>query len=112
VEGDVCPMSDRVVYIGSKPVHLYVRAVVTAMSNGDSTVVLNARGTTISKAVDVAELCRRRHGQIAAGLPASVHVRGVEITTEDVERRDGEGTRGVSVIRITLEGEGDVPNQD
>ena len=102
-------MTERVIYIGSKPVHLYIRAVVTAMAAGETTVTLNARGTAISKAVDVAELCRRRHGQIALGLPEVVHVRSVTIDTEDVERRDGQGMRGVSVIRITLEGEGDVP---
>lgn len=102
-------MTERLIFIGGKPVHLYIRAVVTAMAAGEREVTLSARGTAISKAVDVAELCRRRHGKIAAGLPETVHVRGVEIGTEDVERRDGEGTHGVSFIRIRLEGEGEVP---
>ncbi len=49
-------MTERVIYIGSKPVHLYIRAVVTAMAAGETTVTLNARGTAISKAVDVADV--------------------------------------------------------
>ncbi len=100
-------MDERQIFVGKKPVHLYVRAVVMAMESGDRTVRLTARST----AVDAAELCRRRHGTIAAGLPETVHVRSVDISTEMTERRDGGGERGVSVINIVLEGEGDVPAQ-
>ncbi|DAC35263.1 MAG: RNA-binding protein [Euryarchaeota archaeon] len=104
-------MDERQIFVGKKPVHLYVRAVVMAMESGDRTVRLTARGTAISTAVDAAELCRRRHGNIAASLPETVHVRSVDISTEMTERRDGGGERGVSVINIVLEGEGDVPSQ-
>ncbi len=104
-------MDERQIFVGKKPVHLYVRAVVMAMESGDRTVRLTARGTAISTAVDAAELCRRRHGTIAAGLPETVHVRSVDISTEMTERRDGGGERGVSAINIVLEGEGDVPAQ-
>ena len=36
----------------------------------------------------------------------------VDIATKMTERRDGAGERGVSVIHIVLEGEGDVPARD
>ena len=105
-------MDERQIFVGKKPVHLYVRAVVMAMESGDRVVRLTARGSAIGNAVDTAELCRRRHGTIAASLPETVHVRSVDIATEMTERRDGGGERGVSVIHIVLEGEGDVPAQD
>ena len=98
-------MDERQIFVGKKPVHLYVRAVVMAMESGDRVVRLTARGSAIGNAVDTAELCRRRHGTIAAGLPETVHVRSVDIATEMTERRDGGGERGVSVIHIVLEGE-------
>jgi DNA-binding protein Alba len=105
-------MDERQIFVGKKPVHLYVRAVVMAMEAGDRLVRLTARGAAIGNAVDTAELCRRRHGNIAASLPEAVHVRSVDIATEMTERRDGGGERGVSVIHIVLEGVGDVPAQD
>ena len=103
-------MDERQIFVGKKPVHLYVRAVVMAMEAGDRRIRLTARGAAIGNAVDTAELCRRRHGTIAAGLPETVHVRSVDIATEMAERRDGGGERGGSVIHIVLEGEGDVPD--
>ncbi len=92
-------MDERQIFVGKKPVHLYVRAVVMAMESGDRVVRLTARGSAIGNAVDTAELCR-------------LHIRSVDIATEMTERRDGGGERGVSVIHIVLEGEGDVPAQD
>ena len=104
-------MDERQIFVGKKPVHLYVRAVRRTVRSPDSMAMTTARGTAISTAVDAAELCRRRHGNIAASLPETVHVRSVDISTEMTERRDGGGERGVSVINIVLEGEGDVPSQ-
>ena len=69
---------------------------------------LVARGATISRAVDVAEVCRRRNGHIAQGLPETVNIQHLKCESEEV---DGEnGVRTVSVIRIDLEGIGDVPS--
>ena len=42
------------------------------MDEGNRQVQLVARGATIGRAVDVAEICRRRNGIIAQGLPAEV----------------------------------------
>jgi len=66
-------LSDRrTIFIGKKPLHAYVRAVVMAMEEGERRVQLVARGATIGRAVDVAEVCRRRNGIIAQGLPSEV----------------------------------------
>ena len=68
----------RVIFVGKKPLHAYVRAVVMAMEEGDRSIQLVARGATISRAVDVAEVCRRRNGHIAQGLPETVTIEHVE----------------------------------
>lgn len=101
-------MSDRrIIFIGKKPLHAYVRAVVKAMEDGDRELQLVARGATISRAVDVAEVCRRRNGHIAQGLPASVNIQQLACESEEVEGENG--MRTVSVLRIDLEGVGEVP---
>ena len=99
----------RVICVGKKPLHAYVRAVVKAMQDGDKELQLVARGATISRAVDVAEVCRRRNGHIAQGLPELVNIQRLMCESQEV---DGEnGVRTVSVLRIDLEGVGDVPTR-
>lgn len=90
----------KTVFVGKKPLHAYVKAVSTAFDEGESGVVLVARGASISRAVDVAEVCRRRNGIIASTLPESISVGEVEIDTEEVPRDDG--MKPVSVIRVNL----------
>jgi len=46
--------------IGIKPVMSYVTAVMLHFQSGGKEVTLKARGRAISKAVDVAEVARRR----------------------------------------------------
>jgi DNA-binding protein len=99
----------RVIFVGKKPLHAYVRAVVMAMEEGDRSIQLVARGATISRAVDVAEVCRRRNGHIAQGLPETVTIEHVECGSEELQGDDG--VRTVSVLRIDLEGVGEVPAQ-
>ena len=102
-------MSDRrIIFIGKKPLHAYVRAVVKAMEDGDKELQLVARGATISRAVDVAEVCRRRNGHIAQGLPETVNIQNLSCESEEIEGENG--MRTVSVLRIDLQGLGDVPN--
>ena len=102
-------MSDRrIIFVGKKPLHAYVRAVVKAMEDGDKELQLVARGATISRAVDVAEVCRRRNGHIAQGLPETVNIQKLSCESEEIEGENG--MRTVSVLRIDLQGVGDVPN--
>ena len=102
-------MSDRrIIFVGKKPLHAYVRAVVKAMEDGDKELQLVARGATISRAVDVAEVCRRRNGHIAQGLPETVNIQNLSCESEEIEGE--KGMRTVSVLRIDLQGVGDVPN--
>ena len=98
----------RIIFVGKKPLHAYVRAVVKAMEDGDRSLQLVARGATISRAVDVAEVCRRRNGHIAQGLPETVNIQNLMCESEEVEGENG--MRTVSVLRIDLEGVGEMPS--
>ena len=101
----------RVVYVGKKPSFSYVKAVLIAMRSGDRLVRLQARGQAIGRAVDVAEICRRRHGIIASQLPESVSI--VNIETDSVELQDDEGrTKTVSSMYIDLYGEGELTEEE
>src|SRR6266566_9115923 len=83
-----------VVYIGKKPTMNYVLAVVTHFNDGSREVIVKARGRSISRAVDVAEIVRERF------IP-DAEVRDVRISTEKVASEQGAGTN-VSSIEIVL----------
>lgn len=73
----------------------YVLAVVTQFNIGKSEeVVIKARGRAISRAVDVAEIVRRRF------LP-DLEVTNITTSTEEISRDDG-STAAVSSMEITL----------
>lgn len=82
-----------VVYIGKKPTMNYVLAVVTYFNGGSREVVVKARGRSISRAVDVAEIVRGRF------IP-DAEVRDVRIATEKLSE-DGRSA-SVSSIEIVL----------
>ncbi|MCX8175362.1 MAG: DNA-binding protein Alba [Candidatus Micrarchaeota archaeon] len=84
----------NVIYIGKKSAMGYVLAVVTQFNNGQKEVYIKARGKTISRAVDVAEIVRNRF------LP-EVKVENVSIKTEELDSEDGSKSK-VSAIEIKL----------
>jgi len=96
----------RTIYVGRKPVHTYVAAVLRAMQDGDREVELVARGNAMRTAIDVAEICRRRNGHIAGLLPEEMVNNGVNIGTEELE--SDEGMRVLSYVKIQLEGIGEM----
>jgi DNA-binding protein len=86
------------VLIGRKPAMNYVLACITLFHSGSNEIKIKARGMTISRAVDVVEIVRRRF------LP-EVKVAGIDIGTQQLPPRPGEEGRGptnVSTIEITL----------
>ena len=72
----------------------YVLAVVTHFNEGVREVTVKARGRSISRAVDVAEIVRGRF------IP-DADVRDVRISTERLSSEEGPAT-GVSTIEIVL----------
>ena len=85
---------NNVIYIGQKEPMAYVLATITQFSNGNNEVFIKARGKAISRAVDVAEIVRRR-------FLHDVQVKNIEISTEEREIPEG-GKLNVSVISIML----------
>jgi len=86
-------MAENSVFVGNKPVMNYVLAVLTQFNGGATEVAVKARGKAISRAVDVAEIVRKRF------LP-DVDVKDIRISTEKVESEQGEVN--VSAIEIIL----------
>lgn len=85
---------ENVVYVGKKPAMSYVLAVVTQFNNGAKNVKIKARGNTISRAVDVAEISRNKFLQ-------DVRVENISISSEELQNEDGTKSK-VSTIEITL----------
>lgn len=84
------------VLIGRKPVMNYVLACITSFHGGAKEVSIKARGKAISRAIDVAEVVRRRF------LP-NVKVAKIGIGTEELPAQEGNQISNVSTIEITLE---------
>ena len=85
---------DNVILVGQKPPMAYVLGVVTQFSEGRPEVHIKARGRAISRAVDVAEIVRRRFAQDAK-------LKSIEIGTEERELENGTKVN-VSTIDILL----------
>lgn len=81
-----------VILIGKKPPMNYVLATLTAFHEGSGSVVIKARGQSISKAVDVAEIVRRKF------MP-SVKIGEVSIGTDEIPMVEtGRVTRASSIM--------------
>jgi DNA-binding protein len=85
---------DNIVFVGQKPTMSYVLAVITQFTGGLKEVHLKARGRSISRAVDVAEIVKNRFLQ-------DVKVNEIEIGTEEREVEEGNKIN-VSTIDIKL----------
>ncbi len=88
------PAEDNVVYVGKKGIMSYVLAAITQFNQGSVTVSIKARGKSISRAVDVAEILRNK-------FMAEVKVKNIAIQTEELANEDGTKSK-VSAIDITL----------
>jgi DNA-binding protein len=86
--------ADNVVFVGRKPTMSYVLAVITQFTEGLKEVHVKARGRSISRAVDVAEIVRNR-------FLGDVKINNIEIGTEEREVENGNKVN-VSTISITL----------
>jgi DNA-binding protein len=88
---------DNVVFIGSKPFMNYVTGVVMQFTKqGNTEVIIKARGKFISRAVDVAEVTAKRFLN-----EQNVKVTDIKINSEEFENKEGRKVN-VSTIEITL----------
>ena len=83
------------VFIGKKPLMAYATAVMMHFNSGQNRLTVKARGQSISHAVDVVEVVRRRLFQ------GKLTIKEVRIASE-VLGEEGD-TRNVSTIEIVLE---------
>ncbi len=89
--------ASQTIYIGKKNTISYVLVAVTILNKSDKCVI-QARGRQISKAVDVAEITRRKF------LADMVEVTDVIIGSEDIQSdEEGIPPKTVSTIEINLE---------
>ncbi|MCX8166554.1 MAG: DNA-binding protein Alba [Candidatus Micrarchaeota archaeon] len=82
------------IFIGKKATMSYVLAVMTQFNKGSKQVTLKARGKTISKAVDVAQIVINR-------FINEVKVVDIKIGTEELTAEDGKKSR-ISAMEIVL----------
>jgi DNA-binding protein len=88
---------NNAVLIGKKPVMNYVLACITLFHGGAKEVKVKARGRSISRAIDVVEVVRRRF------LP-DIKVSHIGIGTDQLSpREEGSSPTNVSTIEIALE---------
>jgi archaea-specific DNA-binding protein len=84
---------DNVVFVGNKHLMNYVNSIEMQFKNSPE-VIIKARGKFISKAVDIAEVAKRRYQE------ENVSIKDIKIGTEEYEN---EGRKvNVSTIDITL----------
>jgi len=85
--------NDNVIFVGKKPTMSYVLAVITQFNNGTNEVKIKARGRSISRAVDVAEVVKNK---FLSDLKK-------EITSQTENITDEKGNKlNVSTINITM----------
>ena len=86
--------NEKLMYIGKKPSMNYVLAINSRMLEGLDEITVKARGKTISKAVDVAEIVTNR-------FITDANDNQVKISTEEIIKEDGTSTN-VSTIEILI----------
>lgn len=82
------------VFIGKKPLMTYVTATLVQLAN-EPTVVIKARGKSITRAVDVAQIIVKRMDTLGYKIGT------VKVGTETVSSEDGK-TRNVSTIEVSI----------
>jgi archaea-specific DNA-binding protein len=88
------PVETNIIYIGKKVTMSYVLAVITQFNQGAESVVIKARGKTISKAVDVTEIVKNK-------FVNTLKVENINISTEEITTENNTPMK-VSAIEITL----------
>ena len=83
------------VFTGRKPIMNYVMACMTLFQGGSNEVCIKARGRAVSRAIDVAEIVRRR-------FITDAKVKDVKIGTEQLTSAESGVPSNVSTIEVVL----------
>jgi len=88
---------ENIVYISGKPFMNYVTGVVMQFTTKNSPeVIIKARGKFISRAVDVAEVVKKKFLK-----EQNLKIKDIKIDSEEFTNREGKKVN-VSIIEITL----------
>lgn len=88
---------DNVVFIGMKPFMNYVTSVVMQFTTKNrNEVIIKARGKFITRAVDIAEVVKKRFLK-----DQNIKVKDIKIDSEEFKNKEGRDVN-VSTIEITL----------
>src|SRR5690349_23642208 len=82
------------IFIGKKPLMTYVTATLVQLAN-EPTVIIKARGKSITRAVDVAQIIVKRMNTLG------YRIGPVKIGSEVVQSQDGK-PRNVSTIEVSI----------
>lgn len=82
------------IFVGKKPLMTYVTATLVQLAN-EPNVTIKARGMSITKAVDVAQIIVKRMDTLG------YKIGNVKIGSEQLQSQDGK-TRNVSTIEIEV----------
>jgi DNA-binding protein len=82
-----------IIYVGKKPTMNYVLAIVTQFNNNVEQITIKARGKSISKAVDIAEITKHK-------FIKELKYQSIKLDTEVLEGERGQSN--VSSIEILL----------
>ena len=89
--------NENVIYIGSKPFMNYINGVVMQFNTkGSQEVIIKARGKFITKAVDVAEVVKRKFLD-----EKNISITNIKTNSEEFENKEGRKVN-VSTIEIIL----------
>ena len=89
---------NNIVFIGTKPFMNYVTSVVMQFTTKQrNEVIIKARGKFITRAIDVAEVVKKRFLE-----EQKIKVKDIKIDSEEFENKEGRKV-SVSTIEITLE---------
>jgi len=83
----------NMIRVGKKPVMNYVMACVTLFNSGSNEIIIRARGTAITKAVDITEMFRRSFAK-------DLIIKSIKVGSEDIKRMQEEFP--ISTIEIVL----------
>lgn len=86
---------NNTVLVGRKPAMNYVLACITLFQGGTNEVVIKARGRAISRAIDVAEIVKRR-------FLTDLKIKDIKIGTDQITPAEGGTPTNVSTIEVTL----------
>src|ERR671931_1923542 len=82
------------IFIGKKPLMTYVTATLVQLAN-EPIVIIKARGKSITRAVDVAQIIVKRMDTLGYKIGP------IKIGSETIQSQDGR-TRNVSTIEVSI----------